>query len=155
MKRILIPIDGSERANAAVQEIIRQARAGAQAEIHLVNVQPPAFAEETMVGLPVDRIDTYYYQQSEKALAGAEQLLRDAGLAFAAHRAVGPVAETIADKARDLGCDAIVMTARGHGRIAGMLLGSVSTKLLHLVDIPVTLVKDKAKPDFSGRLSAS
>jgi nucleotide-binding universal stress UspA family protein len=155
MKRILIPVDGSERALAAVHEAMRQARAGAPPEVHLINVQAPAFAEETMVGLPAEKIDTYYYQQSEKALAGAEKLLRDAGIPFTAHRAVGPVAETIAAKARELGCDAILMTPHGHGWIAGLLLGSVSTKLLHLAELPVTLVKDKAKPDFSGRLSAS
>jgi nucleotide-binding universal stress UspA family protein len=155
MKKVLIPVDGSERANAAVHEVIRQARAGMQPEIHLINVQPPAFAEESMVGLPVDKIDTYYYEQGEKALSGAQRLLRDAGIPFTAHRAVGAVAETIAGKARELSCDAIVMTARGHGKIAGMLLGSVSTKLLHLAEVPVTLVQDKSKPDFTGRLSAS
>jgi nucleotide-binding universal stress UspA family protein len=155
MSRILIPVDGSERALAAVHEVIRQAQAGATHEVHVLNVQPPAFPEETMVGLPATQVDTYYYQQSEKALAGAQRALRDASVPFTVHRAVGPVAETIASLARELACDAIVLTPHGRGRIAGMLLGSVSNRLLHLAQVPVTLVKDREAIDFAGRLGAS
>jgi len=139
MKRVLVPVDGSERAEAAVREVMRQAQAGAM-EIDLINVQPRIFPEETLIGLPPEKIDTYYYEQGTKALASSEKLLRDAGVPFTSHRAVGPIAETIVAKAGELGCDGIVMSTRGHGKIAGMLLGSVSTKVLHLSPVPVTLV---------------
>ncbi len=33
------------------------------------------------------------------------------------------------------------MGTRGLGAVAGVLMGSVTTKLLHLTDLPVTLVK--------------
>ncbi|MBV8321628.1 MAG: universal stress protein, partial [Hyphomicrobiales bacterium] len=33
------------------------------------------------------------------------------------------------------------MGTRGLGGVRGLLLGSVATQLLHLVDVPVTLVK--------------
>jgi nucleotide-binding universal stress UspA family protein len=35
----------------------------------------------------------------------------------------------------------IVMGTRGAGAVANMLLGSVATKVLHLVGVPVVLVK--------------
>jgi nucleotide-binding universal stress UspA family protein len=43
-------------------------------------------------------------------------------------------------------CDQIIMGTRGLGAggvaaISGLLLGSIATKVLHLVDVPVTLVK--------------
>jgi nucleotide-binding universal stress UspA family protein len=155
MSRILIPVDGSQRALAAVHEVIRQVRTGVAHDVHLLNVQPPAFPQETQIGLSAAEVDTYYYRQSEGALEGAERALRDAGVAFTAHRAVGPVAETIASTARELACDGIVMTPHGRGKIAGMLLGSVSNRLLHLAAVPVTLVKDKDAIDFAGRLTAS
>jgi nucleotide-binding universal stress UspA family protein len=122
-------------------------------EIHLLNVQPRIFPEDALFFMPADKIDTYYYQQSSKALQAAEELLRAGGLRYFVHRALGPIAETIADQARELDCEAIVMSSRGHGRIAGILLGSVSVKVLHLADVPVTLISDATqRPDFTGRL---
>jgi len=117
-------------------------------------VQANIFSEPSMIYLEPARMDTYYYEQSDKALAGSVDLLRQAGVSFTVHRAVGPAAETIVNRARELECDAIVMSTRGHGKVMGMLLGSVSTKVLHLADVPVTLVREP-EPDFSGRLMAS
>jgi nucleotide-binding universal stress UspA family protein len=47
----------------------------------------------------------------------------------------------IADYARDEGCALIVMGTRGLGSIANMLLGSVATKVIHLAEVPVLLIK--------------
>ena len=154
MQKILVPVDGSVRAEAAVKEAIRLAKAGAAGEIHLLNVQADLFSGTGMAKLaPVD-VDTYYYEASDKALAAAVDLLRKAGVSFTVHRAVGDAAEIIAARARELECDAIVMSTRGHGKLMGMLLGSVSTKVLHLADVPVTLVREPAT-DYSVRLMAS
>jgi nucleotide-binding universal stress UspA family protein len=141
MQNLLVPVDGSDHSDAAVREAIKRAQAAGRAEVHILNVQPRVFSEETLVYMPQDRIDTYYYEQGSKALASAERLLKEAGVAFTAHRAVGPVAETIVQKARDLGCDGIVMGTQGRGRILGALLGSVSLKVLQLSEVPVTLVR--------------
>jgi nucleotide-binding universal stress UspA family protein len=55
----------------------------------------------------------------------------------------GPVAETIDRIARETQADQIVMGTRGLGRVRGLLLGSVATQVVHLADIPVTLVKER------------
>lgn len=54
---------------------------------------------------------------------------------------IGPVAETIARIALEQNCDGIVMGTRGLGAVAGALLGSVASQVVHLSDVPVTLVK--------------
>jgi nucleotide-binding universal stress UspA family protein len=47
----------------------------------------------------------------------------------------------IARFARERGCDQILMGTRGLGAIGSLLLGSVATKVIHLADVPVLLVK--------------
>jgi nucleotide-binding universal stress UspA family protein len=43
--------------------------------------------------------------------------------------------------AKEHGCAQIVMGTRGLGTVSGMLLGSVATKVIHLADVPVVLLK--------------
>ncbi|HCZ15400.1 MAG TPA: universal stress protein, partial [Candidatus Accumulibacter sp.] len=38
-------------------------------------------------------------------------------------------------------CDGIVMGSRGLGAVSSVLLGSVSSRVLEITDLPVTLVK--------------
>jgi nucleotide-binding universal stress UspA family protein len=68
-------------------------------------------------------------------------VLDEAGVAYEEAVVVGPVAPTIAKYAEDQGCDLIIMGTRGLGSVTGMVLGSIATKVLSLVNIPVTLVK--------------
>jgi len=126
-----------------------------RADIHLLNVQPRIFAEATLVFLDPAKIDTYDHEQGSRGLASAEKLLRKAGVPFTAHRAARNVAETIVTKAVELGADGILMRTHGHGHVAGMLLGSVSNKVLHLSPVPVTFVRCEPAPDMTGRLSAT
>ena len=56
-------------------------------------------------------------------------------------REQGEVATTIARMTQAQGCDQVVMGSHGRGVLEGLLLGSVATKVLHLVNVPVTLVK--------------
>jgi nucleotide-binding universal stress UspA family protein len=48
--------------------------------------------------------------------------------------------QTIIDIAQEKQADAIVVGRRGAGRIAGLLLGSVSQKLVSLVPLPVIVI---------------
>jgi nucleotide-binding universal stress UspA family protein len=54
---------------------------------------------------------------------------------------VGPQpAHEIADIAREVGADLVVIGTRGHGPVAGLLLGSVVQRLLHVAPCPVVAV---------------
>ncbi len=44
-------------------------------------------------------------------------------------------------RAATVRCDNIVMGTRGSGAISGIFLGSVTTKVIRLSEIPVTVVK--------------
>lgn len=58
----------------------------------------------------------------------------------------GEVAPTVVEMAERLGCDVIVMGARGPGSVRGALLGAVSQGVLQRARVPVTIVKDEDLP---------
>ncbi len=91
--------------------------------------------------MPQSLIDEHYDRQSEAALKSARALLKKAGVTAVVDECLGEPAATLVAYASKYKCEQIVLGNRGHGAIATMLLGSVAMKVLHLADVPVTLVK--------------
>ncbi len=140
MNAILVPVDGSEASIRALQVGIDKAARPPGTTLHLLNVQPTIPTSITEF-VSAESVDDLHREEGEKALVRARALLASTKLDHRVAIEVGPVAETIAAYARAQACDAIVMGTRGLGRVAGLLLGSVTSKVISLVEIPVTLVK--------------
>lgn len=138
--RILVPVDGSERCNRAVKYVISLCQELGPAEIHLINVEPAPVGWQTH-DMARETIQAHAKELAVEASAGARALLEEAGLPYSTHTEMGSPAETIARVAKELGCDSIVMGTHGRTVVGKLVLGSVASDVLHLVDIPVTLVK--------------
>ncbi len=140
MNTLLIPVDGSEASIRALQVGIDKAARAPGTTVHLLNVQPAIPASITDF-VRAESVADLHREEGEKALVQARALLASTKVDHRVAIEVGPVAETIAAYAREQACDAIVMGTRGHGPVTGLLLGSVTNKVISLVEIPVTLVK--------------
>jgi nucleotide-binding universal stress UspA family protein len=139
MLKVLIPVDGSDNSLRVVRHVIDKAALYKDpVEIHLLNVQRPF--PGTIRGVK-EQAEQYHRDEGDKALAGVRKLLDDAGLKYTCHISVGDAAEVIASYCHDRKLDQIIMGTRGAGAVANMLMGSVASKVLHLVDVPVLLVK--------------
>src|SRR5690606_22058427 len=125
----------------ALDFVLKAIAEGRTLEVHLLNVQPQIVSGHARMYLKKDLIDEYYKEEGEKALKPAEEMLEQAGVPYTTSHLVGNVPECIAKYVKSKGCEQVVMGTRGLGAVHGMLLGSVATKVLHLVDVPVTLVK--------------
>jgi len=141
MTKVLVPIDGSANALHAVDIAIKAIAEGRSLEVHLLNVQPQIVSGHARMYLKKDLIDEYYAEEAQKALAPAKEKLDKAGISYTVSHQVGNVSETIAKYVKAKGCELVIMGTRGLGSVQSMVLGSVATKVLHLVDVPVTLVK--------------
>jgi nucleotide-binding universal stress UspA family protein len=63
--------------------------------------------------------------------------------------ASGGVAQVVADIAREAGADVIVVGTRGQGLVTGLLLGSVTHRLLHVAHCPVFAVPSRSALDHT------
>lgn len=141
MQKILVPVDGSQHAERAVSTVIKQFQATGQLDIHLLNVQVPVESGHARMFVSKDDLDSYYRDEGRQALAGATSLLKQAGVPFSEHLAIGHTAETIINFAQQHQFDQIVMGTQGRTGLGNLLLGSVAKDVLQSGKVPVTLVK--------------
>jgi nucleotide-binding universal stress UspA family protein len=134
--KIVWATDGSDAADRALEtaKVLVQASHGELVVLHCKEI----FAGRAG-GYPVlaDEPDL------EDKIRGQFEGLRtdgfDATLQLATATAPG-AAHAIADVAEELGADLIVVGTRGHTPLAGLLLGSVTQRLLHIAPCPVLAV---------------
>lgn len=139
--KILLPVDGSPQSDRAARHVVTLLRGGGEHRVLLINVQPQIDAPEVRGHMPAGEIEAMQETRGGDALVSARTLLDQAGAAYTPTVLIGPIAETIAQFATDQSCDQIVMGTRGLGAMGSALMGSVTTGLLRLTNLPVTLVK--------------
>ncbi|WP_322994727.1 universal stress protein [Castellaniella sp.] len=138
---ILVSVDGSASSLHALAFAIQAMQRRDDVTLHVLTVQAPIISGGVKRFISAEVIADYYQDEGRQALQAAKTMLDESGVAYQEHIEVGPVAETIHRFAKDHECGLIVMGTRGLGSVAGLLMGSVATKVLSLSDIPVTLVK--------------
>lgn len=142
MYKILVPIDGSENAQRALQYAARTAKDHKAASIHVLTVHPePMVQGSVSVYLDSDKLKEVYREQGEALLKRAAALVKPSGVPCTQEMLFGDIAPTIAGRADELGCDVIVMGTRGLSALGSLVLGSSANKVVHLTQLPVTLVK--------------
>ena len=142
-RRVLLAVDGSEGSASAVRHLLalrRELRDPAAMQVHLINVQRPVSGDVSSF-VATRSLDEYYQERSEAALAPARAVLDAEGLSYDALHRVGPPGQQIAETARELGSDLIVMGSRGLGSHTAALLGSVAQSTAEHSAVPVLLVK--------------
>jgi nucleotide-binding universal stress UspA family protein len=145
--KILVPYDGSAPSQRAVEYSLRIATAVGKptVEMHLLNVQeadPDVIdyfrrdAADVAARLVTARRDT-----GAKLLEAPARTIENADVRVERTVLIGEPADVIGSYADNQRCDMVVMGTRGLGTVGGLFLGSVATKVIQRVKVPVTLVK--------------
>ena len=142
MLKVLLPVDGSESAARATQKLIATIgwyKEPPVIDLLAVHLAVPHYPNMSKV-VSEQTLERYYRDEMEAMLAPSKKALDAAGIKYTAHTLIGPTAETIVEHARQSGSDMIYMGTRGMTALSNMVLGSVTTRVLHLAHIPVVLI---------------
>jgi nucleotide-binding universal stress UspA family protein len=139
-KKILVAIDGSEYSHRALPAALEVAKKF-ESDVFVLHVyehdrgRAAAFVTESPA-------------EATRLVGDAVKAARDAGLTAAGEvhdRAAGHVARDVVETARTTGSDLIVMGSRGLSDVQGLLLGSVTHKVMQLAHTAVLVVGAPAK----------
>jgi nucleotide-binding universal stress UspA family protein len=145
--------DGSENADRALD----YATAIADREhshlhvVHIVEMLVGGRVAGQKVFLNEDQIDAKIKEQARQASAehGLQATVRITS------SGTGSIANRVAEIAADNSADLIVVGTRGHSALGGLMLGSVTQRLLHVAGCPVLAIPPvKAHADVSPQPSA-
>ena len=143
--RVVLGYDGSAGAEQAVA-LLLALRWPAGTTVRVVSAIEPTSA---LVPAPLPGaglvtspdIEAEIRQVLESDVENVVDRLRQAGIDAAGAVLSGRPATVVADEARSLAADLIVVGSRGHGPIASLVLGSVSAELVDHAPSPVLVVR--------------
>jgi nucleotide-binding universal stress UspA family protein len=140
MKKILVPVDGSEYARRAIIYAARRA-APAKATVHVLHVEAPIDYAELRAYVMRKEMKDIRRKAAERILARATSRLKKERVRHVARmRESDDIAAAIAQYVKAQRIDQVVMGTRGMGALGTFVLGSVANRVVHLVRVPVTLV---------------
>ena len=145
-KNILIPTDGSPIANKAVKagiELAKQLGAKVTGYYAVEAMQPRVYGEGYMIDSRT--IKAFEQQAREVGQKHIDRMAKTAGAAGVKFSGVMTIAETpyegIVETAKKQKCDSIFMASHGRRGLAGILMGSVTHKVLTHSKLPVLVYR--------------
>jgi nucleotide-binding universal stress UspA family protein len=142
-QRILVPVDGTERAASAIGAALGLAKLAGSVIVGVhVAGETPVLATGDIGGPFYDAWRNEADRLGREALDYVVRRATEAGVPCETVLAPpGPPWDAIIATARDRGCDLIVMASHGRHGVAARLLGSETQRVLTHCDIPVLVVR--------------
>ncbi len=139
--KILLAADGSDYTKRAAHHLVEHLSWFAKPpEIHLLHVRPAMPYPGAAARAGKKAIEDYGRVESRAALAVAEKVFDKAGVQYQSSWTTGDISTAIANHVKKHGIDLVVVGSHGHGALANLALGSVATKVIASVKVPVLIV---------------
>ncbi|WP_303273842.1 universal stress protein [Turicimonas muris] len=141
--KILIPTDGSELSDKALEAGVNFAKALGSSVVIATVIEPYSYSNLSEYRPEsIDQYDSRVRELAQERLEGARELVekREVPCEVVAFKSFSP-AEAIIDAATEYGCDLIFMASHGRQGLAAVLLGSETQKVLTHSKIPVMVYR--------------
>lgn len=135
--KILVATDGSSNAHLAVQNTAELARLAGASEVIVLHICPVCTAD-------VDTKDLNR-EIAEKLVHDAADVIAETGVparTMVEERAYEVIGSSIVEVAAREDANLIVIGSRGLSEVKGLLLGSVSSKVVQRAHCPVLVIKE-------------
>ncbi|MCL5041033.1 MAG: universal stress protein [Gammaproteobacteria bacterium] len=142
MQNVLVPFDGSSSAKRAIQYLVDFSAEYPAIKVHVINVQsePKLYGNYVSASM-LEQLREGALQHGQETNVDAARLLEAAGIDFETHAVIGEVIGEVVKAVKSFGCNTVVMGTRGMSNLGNLVLGSVATRIVHEVPVPVLLVK--------------
>jgi len=139
IEKIGVGIDGSETSFRALNKVLELAsKFGAEViGLHVL----PVPTELVELGASLVEIEAQLEAEAEAMLAKAEEAAQKQGIPFKGVVLKGSPAEAMVDFAQEKGLDLLAVGFQGRSKLAELLMGSVTTRLLSHSPVPLLVVK--------------
>lgn len=137
---IVVGTDGSPNSIGALRWALRQAQATG-AEVRVVLTWEVA----TSLGNMSEMSDADWADIARTAVEEAVAAETDVSVPITTTVVIGHPSNVLVEASKD--ADLLVVGSRGHGRVRGMVLGSVSNHCTHHAHCPVVVVRSPAPDD--------
>ena len=139
MRGIVVGIDGSEAADAALAFALEEAKLRKLPLRIVCAWEIPAIEYAGAAFVPTPDLAESAERDADEVLARAvEKLGSDPGIHIETASVHGHPAKVLPEQAS--GATLLVIGTRGHGALAGLALGSVSQAVAHHCPVPLTIV---------------
>ena len=143
-KSILVPLDGSKRAEAILPHAENMAL---RYEAQLIFLQVLSQLGDYQTFLSPDyrykEASEKHYQEAERYLAALVDKFQEKGIRAARKIEFGRVVETIIKVAGELDVDLIAFSSHGISGVKRVFYGSVASGLLSKIDRPLFLIRSR------------
>ena len=138
LKTILLPVDGSEHSSRAADYAVELSKAlGAQLLLVHCHRRFPSVLGEPYY----QKVVTEIIEGANELLEPYRKLLKESGVPFEERILERPAGGAIVEVARVEACDMVIMGSRGRTDLEGLLLGSVTHRVLEAAPCPVLVVR--------------
>ncbi|MPW24569.1 hypothetical protein GC105_02020 [Alkalibaculum sp. M08DMB] len=140
MKNLLIPIDGSEYSQRALEKGMEMAVAF-DSNVTLLNVKNSFIPQLTVI--EIKHIAEVINNNSEEILSNAKKYLSTKVENVETLSMEGDVASVIINYINSNDFDLVIMGSQGlnSGKIKGLFLGSTTNKVIHNIEKPILVIR--------------